>query len=149
DESAAWEPRGWQKIRDRVEGRTPATAPPPRRTDSASTRSRPAGASDARTREPGLGNAEEWLAAGGEGLAPPPPPGATAVQRVRVTYRKVGRARFISHLELIEVFTRALRRAGLPVAFSGGHHPQPRLRFSPGLPVGAESECEVIDVDLS
>jgi radical SAM-linked protein len=61
----------------------------------------------------------------------------------------VGRARFISHLELIEVFARALRRADLPVAFSGGHHPQPRLRFSPGLPVGAESECEVIDVDLS
>ena len=69
--------------------------------------------------------------------------------RVRLTYWKRGRGRFISHLELIDVFTRALRRARLPVAFSGGHHPQPRLRFSPGLPVGAESDCEIIDIDFT
>jgi radical SAM-linked protein len=97
----------------------------------------------------GLGNAEEWLTAGGEGLAPPPPGSAPAVQRIRSSYSKVGAARFISHLELIDVFSRALRRAALPVAYSGGHHPQPRLRFSPGLPLGAESDCEVVDIDFT
>jgi radical SAM-linked protein len=69
--------------------------------------------------------------------------------RVRLDYSKTGRARFISHLEMIEVISGALRRARIPVAFSGGFHPQPRLRFSPGLPVGAESDCEVVDVDLT
>jgi radical SAM-linked protein len=68
---------------------------------------------------------------------------------VRLTYRKLGRARFIGHLDLINVFTSAFRRSGLPVAFSKGHHPMPRFRFSPGLPVGCESECEVLDVDLT
>jgi radical SAM-linked protein len=68
---------------------------------------------------------------------------------MRLTYAKRGRARFISHLELIEVFDRACRRGRLPLAFSQGHRPAPRLRFSPGLPVGAESDCEVIDIDLS
>jgi radical SAM-linked protein len=69
--------------------------------------------------------------------------------RVRLTYGKRGRARVISHLELIEVFDRACRRARLPLAFSQGHRPAPRLRFSPGLPVGAESDCEAVDIDLT
>jgi radical SAM-linked protein len=71
------------------------------------------------------------------------------VIRVRLTYRKLGRARFIGHLDMINVFTSAFRRSGLPVAFSRGHHPMPRFRFSPGLPVGCESDCEVLDVDLT
>jgi radical SAM family uncharacterized protein/radical SAM-linked protein len=150
-ESEAWEPRGWRKIRDRVE-RAAAGQP---REPAPAVRIAPAAAENAaeRTRreaKPGLGNAEEWLAAGGEGLAAPAPPGAApAMQRIRCTYGKLGAARFISHLELIDVFTRALRRAALPVAYSGGHHPQPKLRFSPGLPVGAESECEVVDIDFT
>jgi radical SAM-linked protein len=148
-DAEAWEPRGWRKIRERVENGT--------REDR-----RHPGAAVARTSVPengavsapsdataGLGNAEEWLAAAGEGLAAPPSAPAPALQRIRCTYSKTGAARFISHLELIDVFTRALRRATLPVAYSAGHHPQPRLRFSPGLPVGAESDCEVVDVDFT
>lgn len=96
----------------------------------------------------GLGNAEEWLSAGSEALGPRVAT-APAAARVRLTYAKRDRARFISHLELIEVFDRAGRRAGLPLAFSHGHRPAPRLRFSPGLPVGAESDCEVLDIDLT
>jgi radical SAM-linked protein len=69
--------------------------------------------------------------------------------RVRLIYAKRGRSRFISHLELIEIIDRACRRARLPLAFSQGHRPAPRLRFSPGLSVGAESECEVLDIDLT
>jgi radical SAM family uncharacterized protein/radical SAM-linked protein len=149
EDAEAWEPRGWRKIRERVENGT--------REDR-----RHPGAAVARTSVPengvvstpsdataGLGNAEEWLAAAGEGLAAPPSAPAPALQRIRCTYSKTGAARFISHLELIDVFTRALRRATLPVAYSAGHHPQPRLRFSPGLPVGAESDCEVVDVDFT
>jgi radical SAM-linked protein len=152
DDPAGWEPRGWHKIRDRVEGRSSpravgffddAEAVPP---SAAPAHRRPAEGAPQR----GLGNAEEWLSASSEGLAPPPPAaGVPPVKRIRITYWKRGRGRFISHLELIDVFTRALRRARLPVAFSGGHHPQPRLRFSPGLPVGAESDCEIIDIDFT
>jgi radical SAM-linked protein len=68
---------------------------------------------------------------------------------VRLTYRKVERARFISHLELVGVFTHAFRRAGIPIAYSRGHHPMPRFRFSPGLPLGVESDCETLDADLT
>jgi radical SAM-linked protein len=50
---------------------------------------------------------------------------------------------------MIDVFSSAFRRAHLPIAFSRGHHPQPRFRFSPGLPVGAESDCELLDADLT
>jgi len=100
------------------------------------------------TDAPGLGNAEEWLNAGTEALTPAIQPAPPAM-RVRLTYAKRGRARFISHLELIEVIDRACRRARLPLAFSCGHRPAPRLRFSPGLPVGAESDCEVVDIDLT
>ncbi|MDX2171037.1 MAG: TIGR03936 family radical SAM-associated protein, partial [Deltaproteobacteria bacterium] len=96
----------------------------------------------------GLGNAEEWINAGTEALAPPLAI-LPAAMRVRLTYAKRGRARFISHLEMIEVIDRACRRAHLPLAFSQGHRPAPKLRFSPGLPVGAESDCELLDIDLT
>jgi radical SAM-linked protein len=96
----------------------------------------------------GLGNAEEWLNAGTEALTPAIETAAPAM-RARLTYAKHGRARFISHLELIEVIDRACRRARLPLAFSRGHRPAPKLRFSPGLPVGAASDCEVLDIDLT
>jgi radical SAM family uncharacterized protein/radical SAM-linked protein len=152
EESGSWEPRGWHKIRDRVEGRVLPPAADAGAAPAVATPI-PAGATGGeRDSLParGLGNAEEWLSASAEGLAPPPPAAAEPpLKRVRILYWKRGRGRFISHLELIDVFTRALRRARLPVAFSGGHHPLPRLRFSPGLPLGAESDCEVIDVDLT
>jgi radical SAM-linked protein len=47
------------------------------------------------------------------------------------------------------VFARAARRALLPVAFSNGHHPLPRMAFGPALPVGCSSDDEYLDVDLS
>jgi radical SAM-linked protein len=69
--------------------------------------------------------------------------------RVRLRYRKLGRARFIGTLEMTTLFYRAARRAALPIAFSQGHHPLPRFAFSPALPLGMESDAEVVDVDLS
>lgn len=146
----SWEPRGWQKIQQKLARKGAAPARPRQAASAPAAEARASARTPARADSigRGLGNAEEWLAAGGEALAPPIEI-LPAAMRVRLTYAKRGRARFISHLELIEVFDRACRRAKLPLAFSQGHRPAPRLRFSPGLPVGAESDCEVVDIDLT
>ena len=70
------------------------------------------------------------------------------VLRYRIGYTKTGPARFLSHLELTRVFSRALRRAAMPLKFSGGFHPMPRITFHSALPVGLESEEEFCDVLL-
>ena len=145
----SWEPRGWQKIQRRMADRGGRPARPRPTGDAAPAAAPSSPAPRERTPAgPGLGNAEEWLNAGTEALAPPIEIRPSAM-RVRLTYAKRAKARFISHLELIEVFDRACRRARLPLAFSQGHRPAPKLRFSPGLPVGAESDCEVVDIDLT
>jgi radical SAM family uncharacterized protein/radical SAM-linked protein len=83
--------------------------------------------------------------------APPPPPRRpeTSVRsRVRVRYAKLGRLVALSHLETMHALLRAVRRAGLPVAYSQGFHPKPRVSFGPALPVGVESLCEHMDLDI-
>jgi radical SAM family uncharacterized protein/radical SAM-linked protein len=83
--------------------------------------------------------------------APPPPlrpPPPTERTRVRVRYAKLGRLVALSHLETMHALLRAIRRAGLPVAYSQGYHPKPRVSFGPALPVGVESLCEHMDLDL-
>jgi len=66
----------------------------------------------------------------------------------RLWYEKTGPAAYLSQLELQTVFERAFRRAGLPLAFSGGFHPMPRLSFGMALPVGVESKAEWINIFL-
>ncbi len=68
--------------------------------------------------------------------------------KVRLRMRKADKARFVGHLEFMTVVHRAARRAELPVRFSGGFHPQPRISFPDALPTGVESEAEIIDFDL-
>jgi radical SAM-linked protein len=68
--------------------------------------------------------------------------------RVRLVYQKVDRARFLGNRELATAFMRASRRAGLPLAFSSGHHPMPRMSFGPALSLGFASYGEYIDIDL-
>jgi radical SAM family uncharacterized protein/radical SAM-linked protein len=68
-------------------------------------------------------------------------------RRFRLGYTKVGAARFLSHLELNSVVVRALRRAGVPLRFSQGFHPMPRIDFGPALPVGVESLTEYLDFE--
>lgn len=68
--------------------------------------------------------------------------------RYRVEYSKGGPARFISHLDLVRAFERAMRRAGLPLAFSRGFNPHPLISPGPPLPVGVEGEREYLDVEL-
>jgi radical SAM family uncharacterized protein/radical SAM-linked protein len=68
--------------------------------------------------------------------------------RIRIGYRKLGRAAYTSHLDLVRTFPRMLRRIGLPLYYSEGFRPLPRMTFGPALPVGTPSLCEHVDVRL-
>lgn len=69
--------------------------------------------------------------------------------RYRLTFTKLDLFRHLGHLELVRLFIRAMRRAGLPLAHSEGFHPMPKLTFACALPVGTESLAETVDVELS
>jgi radical SAM family uncharacterized protein/radical SAM-linked protein len=69
-------------------------------------------------------------------------------KRVRLKFTKKGEARFISHLELAHLFYRASKRADLPLRYSEGFHPMPRIIFAGALPVGVESLMEIVDIEL-
>ncbi|MBI3092157.1 MAG: TIGR03960 family B12-binding radical SAM protein [Candidatus Tectomicrobia bacterium] len=69
-------------------------------------------------------------------------------QRVRLRYSKRGLMKYLSHLELQTVFHRALRRLGVPLAYSQGYNALPKLSFGPALPVGVESLEEYCDIGL-
>jgi len=80
---------------------------------------------------------------------PPPiavPAAGDPQTRLRFGYRKQAPASTLSHLETLNVFQRALRRAGLPLAYTEGEHPHPRASFSPALSVGIESLAEYLDI---
>jgi radical SAM-linked protein len=68
---------------------------------------------------------------------------------IRVKYAVRGMLRFLSHLEMVRVWERVLRRSGLPVQFTEGYRARPRLSFSPPRPVGIASEAEYLDVRLN
>ncbi|MEP0827436.1 MAG: TIGR03960 family B12-binding radical SAM protein [bacterium] len=67
---------------------------------------------------------------------------------VRIQWGRNGLARFLSHLDNIRVFERAIRRAGLPVEYSQGFNPHMKLSFGPPLPLGFSSEAEYFDISL-
>ncbi len=69
--------------------------------------------------------------------------------KLRITYAKTGRASYISHLDLLRTFIRALRRAEIPVKYSEGFNPHAQLTFAMPLSVGSTSECELVDVTLT
>ena len=71
-----------------------------------------------------------------------------AVFRYRIHYSRTGKSRFYGHLEILQLVFRVLRRAGLPVLFSRGYNPSPKVSFSQALPVGVESLVEYFDVAL-
>ena len=70
-------------------------------------------------------------------------------RRLRMRFSKLGDGRFLGHLELVTLFARAVKRALIPVRFSEGFHPLPRIIFGPALPVGIESECEYVDLEIT
>jgi radical SAM-linked protein len=78
---------------------------------------------------------------------PPPPPVA---QRVRMRYAKRGRLRFTSHRDFTRAFERALRRAGVPMAYSAGFTPHPKISYVGSVaPTGVASEAEYLEVGLA
>ncbi len=66
----------------------------------------------------------------------------------RIKYAKKGRIRFTSHLDVMRALMRSFNRAELPLAYSEGFNPHPKLTMGPALPLGYESECELADVTL-
>jgi radical SAM family uncharacterized protein/radical SAM-linked protein len=66
--------------------------------------------------------------------------------RYRLYYAKLGRARYISHLDLANMIQRTFRRAGLPVEHSKGFHPKMLMSYLPALPLGMEGASEVLDL---
>lgn len=69
-------------------------------------------------------------------------------ERIRIQFAKRGDARYIPHLDFMEIIKRALRMARLPVAFTQGFNKRERISMGFPLPVGVESLCELCDVDL-
>lgn len=69
--------------------------------------------------------------------------------RVRITFTKQGALRYIGHLDLHRVWERAMRRAELPISYSQGFHPQPKISLAAALPLGFSSRAEVLDVRLN
>ncbi|MBJ6748793.1 TIGR03960 family B12-binding radical SAM protein [Geomonas anaerohicana] len=69
-------------------------------------------------------------------------------QRIRIRFEKVGRMRFLSHLEMLTLFTRAVGRSGIPIRFSQGFHPHPKFSFATALSVGIESYAEYMDFEV-
>ena len=74
---------------------------------------------------------------------------APPVQWLRVRYAKRGRARFTSHRDFGRAFERALRRAGVPMAYSSGFSPHPRISYPNAAPTGAASEAEYLEIGLA
>ncbi len=67
---------------------------------------------------------------------------------LRLRFHKVGKLQYISHLDLVRTYTKALVRAGVPLWYSEGFNPTPRLAFATPMSVGLESLCEFVDVKI-
>lgn len=70
------------------------------------------------------------------------------MQRIKVKYRKGEEIKYISHRDLIRAFHRAIRRAGLPVAYSQGFNPHMKVSWGQALKVGAASESEFAEIQM-
>ncbi|MBN1313927.1 MAG: DUF2344 domain-containing protein [Anaerolineales bacterium] len=68
--------------------------------------------------------------------------------RIRVTFSIDGPMQFTGHLDLVRAWARLLRRAKLPVLYSQGFNPQPKINLAAALPLGFTSSCELIDILL-
>jgi radical SAM family uncharacterized protein/radical SAM-linked protein len=68
-------------------------------------------------------------------------------KKIRLKFRKVGEMRFLSHLELVHLFYRASLRAEIPLCYTEGFHPMPRIIFATALPVGMVSLTEIVDLE--
>jgi radical SAM-linked protein len=78
-----------------------------------------------------------------------PNPQLPIVQKLRIRYAKRGRLRFTSHRDFARAFERAVRRAGVPIAFSSGYSPHPKISYANASPTGAATEAEYLEIGLT
>lgn len=76
-------------------------------------------------------------------------PNQNKAQRLRVWFGKRGDMALVGHLDLVRLFDRAVRRAAIPVTFTGGFHPSPRISIANALSLGSTSESEIVDFELT
>jgi radical SAM-linked protein len=69
--------------------------------------------------------------------------------RLRITFSKTGSLRYIGHLDLHQVWERTARRAGLPLAYTQGFHPGPKIQIAAALPLGFLGRAELVDMWLN
>lgn len=69
-------------------------------------------------------------------------------ERLRIRFQKLGKVRWTSHRDVARMWERACRRVRLPLAYTGGFSPRPKMHFGLALPTGAESVAEYLDLDL-
>ena len=79
----------------------------------------------------------------------PPEQQAPPVQRMRIRYAKRGRLRFTSHRDFSRAFERAVFRARIPMAYSSGFNPHPRISYAGAAPTGSASEAEYLEIALA
>ena len=70
-------------------------------------------------------------------------------QKIRMWFGKIGEMSLISHLDLVRLFDRAIRRAALPISFTGGYHPGPKISIANALSLGITSNGEIVDFELT
>ncbi len=80
---------------------------------------------------------------------PEGPPPAPAVQRIRLRYTKRGRLRFTSHRDFQRAFERALRRSEVPMAYSAGFTPHPKVSYAGAAAMGSASEAEYLEISVT
>ncbi len=78
-----------------------------------------------------------------------PNPQLPIVQKLRVRYAKRGRLRFTSHRDFGRAFERAVRRAQVPIGYSSGFTPHPKISYANAAPTGAASEAEFLEIGLT
>ncbi len=69
--------------------------------------------------------------------------------RLRLTFAKKQPVKYISHLDLVLAWERALRRAGIPLVYSQGYNPRPKIQVASGLPLGVTGSAEIMDIIVS
>src|ERR1700689_723812 len=77
---------------------------------------------------------------------PTGPPAAPIAQRLGIRYAKRGRMRFASHRDIARAVERGVRKAGLPVGYSAGFSPHPKISYPGGAPTGTASEAEYLEL---
>ena len=73
----------------------------------------------------------------------------TIYKKIKISYSKLGAAKYFGHLELANILMRAIQRAGIIIKFSEGFHPKPKVSFADPLPIGMESESESVYLTVS